>query len=788
MNGKCEHALKAPTLTILFSLILVVVATNANARPGAIGPKLQGVLSTATANQQIPVIIRLSDKANIKRFRESNLRTRRTRMVKSLRRQAKISQNNLKRFAQNQGITKTKELWLINGMAVKLPARVIRKLRFLPRIESIELDYTITLANAATTTPLLRIFDATVDEAAGSVVFDLTLSALATQLVTVDYTVSNGTASAGTDFTSISGQLIFMIPNNMHQTITVPILEDFAIESDETFNVTLSNVANATLADDTAVGTITDNDASHYLRFDDVTVDESLANATFTVSLSATSTQTVTVDYASSNSTATAGADYMAVNGQLSFAPGDTEQTILVPILEDTVNEATEDFTITLSNSVGAAIADLSASGQILDNDAPTGLPEPNLSLIKAPDVWALGYTGQGIVIASLDSGVDLNHPDLTTKWRGGNNSWFDPHDEHPLIPFDKHGHGTQTMGLMVGSDVSGGTGTTTGVAPNARWIAAKIFNDAGDAPVSEIHSSFQWLMDPDGNPETNDGPDVVNSSWGLKEHVNQCIPTFQPDIQALKAAGIAVVFSAGNQGPGANTSISPANIAEAFAIGSVDNTQNLAGFSSRGTSTCDNAIFPEIVAPGVSVYTTDLSLLGMPLYVHQSGTSFSAPHISAVMALLLSAFPDKSVAELEDALMQSAIDLGAPGADNDYGYGLVDAVAAYDYLHCPPGGVDTDADGIVDSCDNCILDNNPNQYDSNGDDFGNQCDADLNNDGTVNFADLGFLKSVFFTGSTDPGFDPDADLNGDGFINFADLAIMRIGFFAPPGPSGLAP
>ena len=73
-------------------------------------------------------------------------------------------------------------------------------------------------------------------------------------------------------------------------------------------------------------------------------------------------------------------------------------------------------------------------------------------------------------------------------------------------------------------------------------------------------------------------------------------------------------------------------------------------------------------------------------------------------------------------------------------------------------------------------------------DDFGNQCDADLNNDGTVNFADLGFLKSVFFTGSTDPGFDPDADLNGDGFINFADLAIMRIGFFAPPGPSGLAP
>jgi len=788
INDRWGHVLNPRTLIILLGMILAVVATSAEARPGTIGPKLRAVLSTATANQQIPVIIRLSDKANISQFRERNLKVRRSRIIKALRNNSDISQKNLKRFIRKQGVTKTKELWLINGMAVKLSAKAIRKLRFLPRVESIELDYTITLANAAAATPLLRIFDATVDEAAGSIVFDLTLSALASQLVTVDYTVSNGTASAGTDFTSVSGQLSFIIPNNLHQTITVPILEDVAIEADETFNVTLSNVANAMLADGAAVGTITDNDASHYLRIDDVTADESLTNATFTASLSATSTQTVTVDYASSNSAATAGADYMAVSGQLSFAPGDTEQTILVPILEDTANEATEDFTITLSNPVGATVADLSASGLILDNDAPAGLPEPNLSLIKAPDVWALGYTGQGIVIASLDSGVDLSHPDLATKWRGGNNSWFDPHNEHPSIPYDKAGHGTQTMGLMVGSDVSGGTRTTTGAAPNARWIAAKIFNDAGDAPVSEIHSSFQWLMDPDGDPETNDVPDVVNSSWGLEENVNQCIPTFQPDIQALKAAGIAVVFSAGNSGPGANTSISPANIAESFAIGAVDNAQNIASFSSRGTSTCDSAIFPEIVAPGVLVNTTDLALLGMPLYANQSGTSFAAPHISAVMALLLSAFPDKSVAELEDALIQSAIDLGTPGADNDYGYGLVDAEAAYDYLHCPPGGVDTDADGIVDSCDNCILDSNPDQRDTNSDGFGNQCDADLNNDGNVNFGDLGALKSVFFKASTDPGYDPDADLNGDGFINFSDLGIMKLGFFAPPGPSGLTP
>ena len=97
-------------------------------------------------------------------------------------------------------------------------------------------------------------------------------------------------------------------------------------------------------------------------------------------------------------------------------------------------------------------------------------------------------------------------------------------------------------------------------------------------------------------------------------------------------------------------------------------------------------------------------------------------------------------------------------------------------------GGVDTDGDGVSDDADNCTLVSNADQRDTNGDGFGNLCDADLNNDGIVNVIDLGLLRTVFFTG------DADADFNGDGVVNVVDLGALRAGFFAPPGPSGIAP
>lgn len=307
---------------------------------------------------------------------------------------------------------------------------------------------------------------------------------------------------------------------------------------------------------------------------------------------------------------------------------------------------------------------------------AVSALPEWNLAAIGAPELWALGYTGAGVVIAGVDTGVDANHPDLLVRWRGGSNSWFDPNGQH-TEPYDADGHGTQTMGIMLAGDVSG---TAVGVAPGAQWIAVKIFNDAGVASFSSIHSGYQWLLDPDGNPNTGDTPDIVNNSWGLRDNVNECITEFETDILTLKAAGIAVVFSGGNEGPYAATSISPSNYAGNLSVGAVDVDLAVAGFSSRGPSSCDGSIYPQVVAPGVSVKTTDLTFGGFTpnSYTIVSGSSFSAPHVTGAMALLLSAYPQETVAVLEAALKDTALDLGPAGPDNDSGSGMIDVFEAY--------------------------------------------------------------------------------------------------------------
>ena len=321
---------------------------------------------------------------------------------------------------------------------------------------------------------------------------------------------------------------------------------------------------------------------------------------------------------------------------------------------------------------------------------AAAATPEWNLNSIRASELWNAGYDGAGTVVANMDTGVDVDHPDLAASWRDGANSWFDPNGEHST-PYDKTGHGTQTMSLMVGGD-SGGT--SIGVSPGAQWIAVKIFNDAGVASLSGIHQGFQWLLDPDNNPATNDIPDVVNNSWGFPDLVGQCYTEFESDIGVLKASGIAVVFSGGNQG--SLGSVSPGDNPAGFAVGAIDSSQNVAATSSRGPSACDASFFPEIVAPGVSVRVADLTFGGVfpDSYASVSGNSFSAPHVTGTMALLRQANPATSVAELEQALTDSAVDLGVTGADNAYGFGLIDAVAANELLASTPGPTCTDADG----------------------------------------------------------------------------------------------
>jgi subtilisin family serine protease len=304
--------------------------------------------------------------------------------------------------------------------------------------------------------------------------------------------------------------------------------------------------------------------------------------------------------------------------------------------------------------------------------DAPV---EQNLVVVNAKQVWDLGYRGQGVVVANMDTGVDATHPDLAGSWRGGTNSWYDPNGEHPQTPTDVSGHGTWTMGTMVGGSAGG---TALGMAPAAKWIAAKIFNDRGQATTARIHQAFQWLLDPDGNPSTPDAPNVVNDSWVMS--TVGCNLEFGLDLQRLRAAGILPVFAAGNGGPSPSTSYSPANNPEAFSVGATTNLDVLDDFSSRGPG-CNGSVYPNLTAPGDNITTTDL----YGGYVIATGTSMAAPHVSGALGLLLSAYPNLSADRQASALQTTALDLGNAGPDNDFGYGRLDSLAAFYWIGSTP-------------------------------------------------------------------------------------------------------
>lgn len=328
-----------------------------------------------------------------------------------------------------------------------------------------------------------------------------------------------------------------------------------------------------------------------------------------------------------------------------------------------------------------------------------------NLSAIRAPELWAAGMRGAGAVVAVLDTGTDLAHPALAGSWRRAA-GWYDPYHQHTL-PFDEHGHGTQVLGLVVAGQAGG---ASIGVAPGARWIAAKIFDDEGVASLSAIHLALQWVLDPDGDPSSDDTPDVVSAAWGYDQRRDSCDLEFQPDIAALRAAQVANVFSAGNTGPQAGSSISPANNPSAFAVGAVDQERRVISASGRGPNACTGSIFPELVAPGANVRTTDRTLRGRfpDSYVTVSGTSFSAPHVAGAIALLRAAYPSSTVAQLEHALTKTAQHLTPARADHQSGFGLPDLVKAEDLLArlvTTPRCTDGDRDGyfVEPSCGSAL-------------------------------------------------------------------------------------
>ncbi|QKE83928.1 S8 family serine peptidase [Arthrobacter sp. NEB 688] len=296
---------------------------------------------------------------------------------------------------------------------------------------------------------------------------------------------------------------------------------------------------------------------------------------------------------------------------------------------------------------------------------------EPTIDATGAPALWAGGRTGTGVVVASLDSGVDLTNPDLAASWRGGAGSWFDPYGEHPDTPTDLLGHGTAVTGTMVGGTDAG---SAYGMAPGARWVAARIFDDRGASSLTALHQAFQWVLDPDHDPTTDDAPDVVDLSWSLGTGPG-CDLAVQPDVAALRAAGILPVAAAGNFGPGAATSASPANYPEALSVGAATADGAVWAFSSTGPSGCGGRTrpFPDLVAPGVDVLTADL----YGSYQAVDGTSIAAPHVAGAAALLLQGRPTTTPDVLSAALATTARDLGVPGPDDVFGSGLVDVAAA---------------------------------------------------------------------------------------------------------------
>lgn len=322
----------------------------------------------------------------------------------------------------------------------------------------------------------------------------------------------------------------------------------------------------------------------------------------------------------------------------------------------------------------------------------------PGLRAIRAPEVWyQLGYTGAGRLIGSLDTGVAGNHPALQTRWRGYQGQhpwqecWLDVLAGNTQFPTDTYGHGTHTTGTMCG--LGEATDDTIGVAWGAKWIAANAINQGvGNAFDNDVITCFQWFADPDGNPNTaDDVPDVVQNSWRINEqfggNYTDCDSRWWAVIDGCEAAGVVVTFSAGNEGPGSQTIGSPPDRAttlyNCFAIGAVDATSYgwpypIASFSSRGPTGCnvpaERKIKPEVVAPGVNVYS---SVPGGGYDGSWSGTSMAGPHVAGIVALMREANPNLSVDDIKQILMETSRDEGATGEDNTFGWGFVDAYDA---------------------------------------------------------------------------------------------------------------
>ncbi|HEX2896628.1 MAG TPA: S8 family serine peptidase [candidate division Zixibacteria bacterium] len=326
--------------------------------------------------------------------------------------------------------------------------------------------------------------------------------------------------------------------------------------------------------------------------------------------------------------------------------------------------------TIPVLTSIGK-----SGRTQTAGNALSTAGVEPNLTFIRAPQAWALGYTGAGRIICSFDTGIDGDHPALYNSWKGHDGdsaaAWFDPSQgssfPNPVLDV----HGTQVMGIMVGHDDV--TGDTIGVAPDAKWISVAVVDIEGASYID----AFEWAANPDGDFNTvSDVPDVINHSWGI-EGIG-CQDFFFEFIDNLEALGVVNIFACGNDGPTASTIRNPANRAldsiDCFSVGAVtvENPPAVLSYSSRGPSNCSASIKPNVCAPGTNIRTAYIG----DIYDFADGTSIAAPHVSGLVALLRQKNPNATVSQIKNAILTTTQFRPNP-VNNNIGWGVINCSAA---------------------------------------------------------------------------------------------------------------
>lgn len=261
------------------------------------------------------------------------------------------------------------------------------------------------------------------------------------------------------------------------------------------------------------------------------------------------------------------------------------------------------------------------------------------IARVHAPNAHTRGVLGDGVKLAIIDTGIDTDHPDLAPIYSGGFN-FISPGNP----PEDDHSHGTHCAGIAAAVRDDAGI---VGMAPHVQLYAVKVLNALGQGNTSDLILAYDWAI-------TN-GMHVTSNSYGSLVELGLAVETA---FNAAHDAGILMVAASGNFGVEAVTY--PGKYANAVTVGATDDLDQIANFSGVGPEV-------DLVAPGVLIYSTVLN----GLYDFKSGTSMACPHVAGACALALSA--GFTVEEVRARLITTPVDLGTPGKDDVFGWGLLD-------------------------------------------------------------------------------------------------------------------